>query len=287
MKKFQSVSTTTLIASLAVLGILGFGARNLDAQQRGEFSSKTLTGDYVLAESGTVGSASGLAAIGRLTFDGNGGVSGWELVRNSNRNVTTTCTGTYAIEPDGRGTLILTHTEPTPVAEGEEASTTQSAYEFVVHGAGSVGDSLSAIRSDNGTAVTVHLTRAQVGASVSSLKGAYVLSERGTAGSAGETTLAGLGLVNLDGMGGVSGWETVRFAGGSLTTKFVGTYSIDAGGVGTMNIIHTLPGPVAEGEEPKTATSSYKFLVDVDGIKELHAVRTENGIAVSSTFTSR
>ena len=139
----------------------------------------------------------------------------------------------------------------------------------------------------NGTTINVHLTRAQVAASVASLKGAYVFSERGTVASGGEAKLAGLGVVNLDGLGGVSGWETVRFAGGSLTTNFVGTYSIEAGGIGTMRIIHTLPGPVADDEEAKTATSNYTFLVDVDGIKELHAIRTENGVALSSTFRAR
>ena len=284
MKKYACASTTTLIASLAVLGTLGFGALTLDAQQRAEFSSKSLVGDYVFAENGTVGANFGLAAIGRLTFDGNGGVTGWEIVRNSNRNVTTTCTGSYTVEADGRGTLILTHTDATA---GEEAPTTQSAYEFVVYGAGPVGERLSAIRSDNGTAVNVHLTKAQARTSLDNLKGTYIFSESGTVASARETALAGLGLVNLDGMGGVSGWETIRYAGGSLTTSFTGTYSIDAAGVGTMNITHVLPGPVPDGEDPQRMTSSYTFLADVDGIRELHAVRTDAGIAVSSTFTAR
>lgn len=286
MKKYRSTLAIALLTAIAILGTLGFGAQNLAAENAG-FSLDTLKGEYILTEHGTAGAASGVAAIGRMTFDGNGGVFGWMTVQSAGSNATTTFTGTYAVSPDGSGTLKLIHTPPVPVADGAEAMTTTATYKFLAFGAGSTGLDLRAIRSENGLAVSADLTRSQLGTVASGLKGAYIFSEEGTLGAA--TALAGLGLITFDGNGRVSGWETVQVAQRTLVTTFVGTYGFESGGIGTMNLVHVLPGLVQDGEEPLTASAKYRFLVkgDANGVTELRAIRAENGIAVTSSFKSQ
>jgi hypothetical protein len=99
--------------------------------------------------------------------------------------------------------------------------------------------------------------------------------------------MTGLGLITFDGAGGVTGWEATQVANRNLVTTFTGTYSIGADGVGTMRLVHSLPATGSEEEAP-TQTAEYKFLVvNENGVHEIKAIRSENGLAVISTLKAR
>lgn len=285
MQKGRRFSSSA-IAMSAILGTLGLGAGRLSAEHAG-FSFDTLKGEYVLYERGTAGGRFGVVSLGRYVFDGNGGITGWQTVQSASSSVTTTCVGSYTVNPDGSGMLNLTHTMPGPVADGEEAVTANAAYRFLVFGKGAAGWDLKAIRDENGDAVTTTFSRSQSGTSMNDLKGTFILSEDGSVGQ--NTALAGLGLVTMDGAGGVAGQEITQIPGLRLATTFTGTYAIGSDGIGSILLTHTLPDIVPEGQDARTAVASYKFLVvkGADGVVELRAIRADNGTAVSSSFRAR
>lgn len=287
MKKYRSALATALLTAVAVLGTLGFGVQNLAATNM-EYTLGNLSGDYIITEHGTASDASIVAALGRLTFVADGSVSGWMTYQSASSNVTTTCTGNYTITPDGSGTLNLVHARTVPFGQAEVEHTTSATYRFLAFQSGTTGMELKAIRTENGQADSANLVRSKMVTVTSGLKGAFVFSEEGTLAAA--TDVAGLGMINFDGKGRVSGWETIQVSHRNMVTTFSGTYGFDPDGTGRLNLIHAAPALLEQaGWESPAVSAKYKFLVkvDVNGVPEVRAIRSENGIAVSSTFRTQ
>jgi hypothetical protein len=132
--------------------------------------------------------------------------------------------------------------------------------------------------------------KAANGYSAASLKGTFGYTLQGQFGAS--TPLAGLGMMVLDGNGGISGNETTQVYGiGLQTTPFQGSYTVRNDGSGTMVINYpALPAPPVDPDNPDAspmspppAVARYNFVI-VNGSAELKAVRGDNGTIAIADF---
>ncbi len=118
-----------------------------------------------------------------------------------------------------------------------------------------------------------------------SLKGTFGYTFSGSAG--GAVPVAGFGILNADGNGGISGTETTGAFGASLVTRpFVGTYAINGDGTGTVTISYTdVPADSGDVGTPTSmpVSAHYSFVI-VNGAKELRSVRTDPGVVTTANF---
>src|SRR6476646_9217204 len=86
----------------------------------------------------------------------------------------------------------------------------------------------------------VQAVKAANGFSAASLKGTYGYTIQGQIGST--SPLAGLGLLVLDGNGGLTGSESTQVYGvGNQSTTYQGSYSVKNDGSGTLVINYPVP----------------------------------------------
>ena len=132
--------------------------------------------------------------------------------------------------------------------------------------------------------------KASNGFTSASLKGIYGYTVQGTLGMT--TPMAAMGVLTADGNGGISGTETLQVYGqGTQITQFQGSYSVDAGGTGTMVINYpALPAPPDSGDpdnpplpSPAPVVARYSFVI-VNGVAELRGMRSDNGIIATAAF---
>jgi hypothetical protein len=131
----------------------------------------------------------------------------------------------------------------------------------------------------------VQAVKAANGFSAASVKGTYGYTMQGQIGTS--TPLAGLGLLVMDGNGGLSGTETTQVYGvGMQTTSYQGSYTVKNDGSGTMTINYpTLP---VDPDNPDAmivpgVVARYNFVI-VNGNAELKAARAENGTIAIADF---
>ncbi len=140
----RAAAATALAAAAA---FLAFHA-TAEAQGARPCSEATLRGGYGYTVTGVTGITGGsdgvpFAAVGVLTFDGNGGFANVRTVSNGGavlRNVPGT--GTYTLGRDCRGTLVF--------SGGSQGGATEN--DIVVDGR---GDELRLITATNGTVLTL------------------------------------------------------------------------------------------------------------------------------------
>jgi uncharacterized membrane protein len=140
--------TTPAATALAAAAFLALHATTAEAQGARPCSEATLRGGYGYTVTGVTGITGGsdgvpFAAVGVLTFDGNGGFANVRTVSNGGavlRNVPGT--GTYALGRDCRGTLTF--------AGGAQGGATEN--DIVVDDR---GDELRLISAANGTVLTL------------------------------------------------------------------------------------------------------------------------------------
>lgn len=131
--------------------------------------------------------------------------------------------------------------------------------------------------------------KASNGFTCTSLQGVYGYTVQGTIGMT--TPLAAMGVLTADGKGGISGTETLQVYGqGTQVTQFQGSYSVDAGGTGTMIINYpALPAqPITDPDNPPLpppapVVARYSFVI-VNGVAELRGMRADNGIIATAAF---
>ena len=132
---------------------------------------------------------------------------------------------------------------------------------------------------------------ASPGYAADALKGTYGFTEQG--GASNTTPLVGVGLLNADGNGAVSGTETVQIYGqGTQVRNFQGSYTINPDGTGTMTLNVPPPSytPVYDDNgnlasiPPEGQVAKYSLVV-VNNKVEFRGIRSENGIFVTASFT--
>ncbi len=120
---------------------------------------------------------------------------------------------------------------------------------------------------------------AQAGMSVASLKGTYGYTEEGAVGG---MPMICVGLMVADGLGGVTGSETVQTMGGPMVRNFQGVYTVANDGSGTMTFNYIVP-PDADPEAPVPAPIQYKFVI-LDGKAQIKAIRLDAGVLAKAEF---
>jgi hypothetical protein len=76
-------------------------AIGLQAEDKANCSNGTLHGNYALHATGTINGVGDFAAVGRFTFDGNGGLTGKLFVRVAGNNLEPPAfSGTYSVGSD-------------------------------------------------------------------------------------------------------------------------------------------------------------------------------------------
>jgi hypothetical protein len=129
---------------------------------------------------------------------------------------------------------------------------------------------------------------ADTGYSLSSLNGSYGYMIQGT--YSGSTPLVGIGVLQADGQGNISGSETSQFYGqGSMSRTYTGSYAVNPDGTGTVTLNYA-PSPSdptdGNGNDIAVLTVSYSFVI-VNSKAEFHAIRSDNGAIVTASFTKQ
>ena len=209
------------------------------------YDASYLNGGYVYAINGSAidpidGSPTRIAEAGRLTADGAGNVSGVDTVIVAGSTTRRTLSGTYIINPDGTGELVL-----------NPSWGPQIHADFF---AGANGGVARLVLTDSGNTLSGVLEGQQPtgqvppspGYSVSALNGEY---DYGIAGSALDfdgnvTPIREVGRLNADGAGNITGTSTVSINGSVVRRTLTGTYLINPDGSGSSTIYPSWGPPI-------------------------------------------
>ena len=114
-----------------------------------------LKGTYIFTERGDVGDQP-LVGLGSITLDGTGNATCSERIQTEGQNLSTTCTGSYTINPDGSASVKLLHTVTPAATDSTDTSTPTDPQTITVTyrilPIGSSGQ-MKGIRTDNGASV--------------------------------------------------------------------------------------------------------------------------------------
>jgi hypothetical protein len=228
MRRFLILALTTggVLGLAASLAQAGSSPKALAAEGCGQ---RSLHGAYGYAFQGQV-IPPGIpeldtAVAGRIVFNGNGGLSGYEWASTNGSQETVTFTGIYSVQPDCTGTATLVNSNGRTdhialgVIEGGQE------FNFTVTDAGVV---LTGLASRLGLD---HCTNR-------SLSGVFNAAESGS-----DFTTAGVEngddslffTIHFDGRGHEWGSSTTSINGFSFPDTFVGTYHVNADCTGTAS----------------------------------------------------
>jgi hypothetical protein len=236
--------------------------------QTSTYTNSSLKGNYIFTETGLPGPGGAIASIGVLTADGNGGVTGTLTQRRPGQFVVNrSASGQYQIHQDGSGTLQLS------AASAVEEDTVTRRYQIVIAKSG-----VSGISTDDGLFGSLALAQQAAGAStLAALKGRYSFSETGTVN---QSAHVGVGTLELDGTGAVTGSLEFRTLGRSAVTQRVsGTYSVSAAGLGEITVEYTETTGPSDDPEMQVNRLRFAFAVTSQG---LVAVRLDSGVSAVS-----
>lgn len=128
---------------------------------------------------------------------------------------------------------------------------------------------------------------ANQGFAAGNLTGSYSFDESGTIGT---VPFLGVGLLNMDGKGGISGFSTIRGkSADSVTATVSGTYVVNNDGTGSMNLQYSSnAGANINPDDGSVVTvkslegSTYNFVIG--SANRITAIRTDGGELVRATF---
>jgi hypothetical protein len=184
-------------------------------------SNATLAGNYGFTVTGVNGSGSLTAAVGQLTADGKGGLTGTQTISVAgviSSNVA--LTGTYSIKANCTGKTTIT-------------SGTAANFGLVVV---SNGGQFEITRTDKGTSQYGYaLAQGKATCTNAGIKNTFGF--RGGGFTSSTVPVAYAGQVKLDGVGGVTGSESASFGGMVQHFPLTGSYSVNSNctGMATFN----------------------------------------------------
>jgi len=227
------------------LGALVFVIAALALSAQGaSFSEANLKGNYgFLVNEWTLDPSSPeIAAVGVLTFDGAGNVTGSATVVSRGVSKTGARDGTYTVNSDGTGVIDIT-----PNAEFGPAQ-----LAIVLNSIAGVAQGFQFVQTSNpenfvlsGTAllqspIAVHY-------SLASLNGSFALQFSGWSADPDFDEQGGVGTVTFDGKGSLRGSFTAVDKGEVGTLTFTGTYAVNADGSCSLSFL------VSDGSTPNLA----------------------------------
>jgi hypothetical protein len=221
-------------------------------------TNASLKGVFGITSSGLNGSAQPAATVYQITADGVGGLTG-SATRSSNGTITTfTLTGTYAIATNCTGTVTFKHQDGT------------TEHDSFVLDQGNKGVFL--LQTDNNTIESsVAVAQGTVTCTDLGVKHTYATTATGLIIGTGQ--VAFVGQLKLNGLGALTGTETISL-NGAITTgvSVTGTYQIKSNCTGTAAIT------------PQGSPTRNVNLVLVNGGKELMVIETDASTVVVGTL---
>ena len=210
------------------------------------FSNSSLKGNFVLTLSGLDGNANPFYAIGAITADGNGNITGGEEDINdssSGYGSASTMNGTYSIGADGRGTLTFSNS----LGQFQFAIAMKAMSNAVLN------------ETDNGVVAATGNLEAQA-ASSASPSGNYAFGFSGSGLGCGAVNSAGIfnmnggtigGMQDLNCGGTIVKSQTVSGSYGAIDALGRGTGSFSGSSTGSSNMIYYV-----------VSSSHFRFLAD-------------------------
>jgi hypothetical protein len=243
---------------LAASAILSIGA---NAQS----NTQSLSGSFILAEEGS-GVSQPVASIAILKFTGDGNVSGLQLLRGPGSLTKLSAQGSYVLNSDGSGMLLLTTmTMPT-----DSSDPVQSTANYSLRWTRNRG--IAAIRLDTGFFTIGTLAPS---ADPGPITGSFILAERGNG-----SPYAGLGRLSFDGSSAIAGAERVAALGMNSAFDLTGSYAMGSDGFGSFTL--NIPFTDFSGNTGATA-ANYVF---AQSTTQIFAIRTDGNSAIVSTLTA-
>ena len=133
-----------MLRNIAVLSLAACAAAL--AAGTTNFTASSIKGAYVFTEQGSTSNNAPYAGLGSITLDGAGNATGSETIQSTGANLTTTFTGTYTVNADGSGTIVVTHTIPS-TDPNTDPMTFDAKYRILL---AKGGQELRALRQENG-----------------------------------------------------------------------------------------------------------------------------------------
>ena len=152
-----------LCAAVLAAGFTGFALSHAPAAKAANGRSlASVKGTYGYTLQGTIASTTPLAGLGIVVADGNGGLSGTETLQIYGQGTQTqTFQGSYTVNNDGTGTMLINYpAPPTPAYDPDNPPpptppALTAKYDFVMV-SGQL--QLKAMRSENGIVATAEFT---------------------------------------------------------------------------------------------------------------------------------
>jgi hypothetical protein len=215
---------------VGVLGLL-IVALALSAQAA-NFSNASLKGGYsFLANLRTANvNTPQFAAVGAMTFDGAGNVTGSYTSISDHAVQSGALGGTYLVKSNGTGTLSLT-----TGLTAQFAITLNSTAAGVAHGVELLQTDDTSNEVVSGTALLQSTTAGKYTAA--SLKGNFALQYNPWTADANLAEDGGVGIFSFDGRGNIKGSVTIMFDGGKVGGTLKATYKVNSDGSGTISVV--------------------------------------------------
>jgi hypothetical protein len=252
------------------------GSHGIMSAQTSAYDVTSFNGSYAYSLSGSAadpdtGLKTPIAEAGRLTADGAGNVSGSDTVIVNGSLVRRTLTGSYTINSDGTGSLVL------------NPSWGPQIHADLV--AGEHGRLITLVLTDSGNTLSGAIESQQAasqtppsqGFNAGALHGSY---EYKIAGSAVDfygnvTPIREVGRLTADGAGNLTGSSTVSIDGYVVRRTLTGTYAMNPDGSGSATLYPTW-GPQIDVD----------LFVSANGLK-VDFVVTDSGSTLSGAMTAQ
>ena len=216
-----------LVFAIAALVLSAQGASFSEANLKGSYSF--LVNEWTLDPSSPE-----IAAVGVLTFDGAGNVTGSATVVSRGVSITGARDGTYTVNSDGTGVIDIT-----PNAEFGPAQ-----LAIVLNSIAGVAHGFQFVQTSNpenfvlsGTALLQSPTAVHY--SLRSLTGSFALQFSGWSADPDFDEQGGIGTFTFDGKGNLTGSLTAVDRGTVGTATFTGTYAVNADGSCSMSLLQS------------------------------------------------
>src|SRR5215472_12597749 len=234
-------------ATLGAIAAMGFGlsAQAILRGQTMQYDVSYLNGGYTYSINGSAvdpncGATTRIVEAGRLTADGAGNISGVDTVIVAAAAIRRIFSGTYTINPDGTGALVLNPSWGPEIHADFFAGANATVLRLVLTDSGNTLSGVLEAQQPTRQAAP------SAGYTLAILNGGY---DYGIAGSAVDfysnvQPIREVGRLTADGAGNLTGSSTVSINGSVVRRKLTGTYSINTDGSGSATLYPSWGPPI-------------------------------------------
>jgi hypothetical protein len=237
--------------------------------------NQLLNGSYAMQFSGARATGAGATAAGpaavralssglaRLSFDAEGSIQGYSTVTTPGAPARRIVTGSYTVNDDCTSVFVLTDTEGN-----------------TEHFSGAIvgqGDSMLVLSTNSGSSVSGVLARTRNFCQTTDLAGSFGIQYQGSLAEPSGAQLSSVGLIALDGQGGVSASELRSVGGVYSQVLSSGTIEIAADCSATISL-----SPVGSAG----AAVNFLGILNADG-RRLLLLGSDAGTAVSGSIVAQ